>query len=239
MPRMTFDKEKVSMNIARLKKGGSCFEIVVNPDLAIEYRKKRSVNVKEALRDQKIFSDAKRGMISPEDEMEKAFSTKEPLKIAEEILKHGEVHLTAEYKAKIAEEKRKKIIGLIHSNGVDPRTDLPHPVSRIENAFQEAKVKIKEHKSAEDQIQDIIKALRPILPIRFEVKKMEIKLPSKYAGRLDSLAKGFAKILKRDWKDDGSLNATVEIPGGLEQDFYERINNFTNGSAETEVLDKR
>lgn len=236
MPRMTFDKERVSFNIARLKKEGHNFEIVIDPDLAMEFRKNKPVNVEEVLVDGKIFSDAKKGMLASEHEMKKVFKTDDAKEVAEIILKKGEVHLTADYKAKLLEEKRKRIIGIIHVNGVDPRTHLPHPMTRIENAFAEAKVKVKELKTAEDQIQDILKALRPILPIKFEVKKIEIQLPAKYAGKLHLLAKNFARIVKQDWQGNGSLYAVVEVPGGLEQEFYDRINNFTHGSVETKVL---
>ena len=239
MPRMTFDKERVSFNIAKLKKEGHNFEIVVNPDLAIDFRNNKPVNIEDVLIDQKIFSDAKKGMLASENDMKKIFKTDDTNGVAETILKKGDVHLTAEYKAKLLEEKRKRIIGIIHANGVDPRTHAPHPITRIENAFEEAKVRVSEFKKAEDQIQDILKALRPILPINFEVKKVEILLPAKYAGKLHSLAKGFARIVKQDWQGDGSMNAVVEVPGGLEQDFYERINNFTHGSVETKVLTER
>jgi ribosome maturation protein SDO1 len=237
MQRQTCDKEKVSLNIARLKKGSSVFEIVINPDLALDYRSKKPVELKDILIDEKIFSDAKKGMLASENEMKNLFKTADPMQVAEKILRNGEVHLTADYRAKLAEQKRRRIIGIIHANGVDPRTKLPHPIARIENAFAEAKVRIDEHKSAEDQVQDVLKALRPVLPIKFEVKKVEITLPAKYAGKLHALARGFGKILRNDWRNDGSVFAVVEVPGGLEQDFYDKINNFTSGSVEIKTLE--
>jgi ribosome maturation protein SDO1 len=238
MARMTFDKERVSMDIARLRKGSNVFEIVINPDLALDYRNNKPVDLRDILIDEKIFSDAKKGMLASENEMEKLFKTAEPLRVAEIILKQGDVHLTADYKAKLLEEKRRRIISIIQTNGVDPRTKLPHPATRINNAFEEAKVKIDEHKSAEDQIEDVLKALRPILPIKFEVKKVEIMLPAKYSGKLHSIVKGFGKILKQDWNNDGSVSAVVEVPGGLEPDFYDKLNNFTSGSVETRTLNE-
>lgn len=238
MARMTFDKERVSLSLAKLKKGSGNFEIAVDPDKALDYRNNKQVDIKDVLVDEKIFSDAKKGMLASENEMKKIFKTAEPLEVAKIILKEGDVHLTADYKAKLLEEKRRKIINIIHANGVDPRTKLPHPRQRIENAFEEAKVRISEHKTAEDQVQDALKALKPILPIRFEVKKVEITLPAKYSGKLHSLARGFAKILKQDWKNDGSVRAVVEVPGGLEPDFYDRLNSFTHGSADAKALDE-
>jgi len=236
MPRLTFDKERVSLNIARLRKGSHCFEVVVDPDLAMAYRQNQPVGVKDVLMDQKIFSDAKKGMLASESAMKQIFNTSEQLKVAETILKKGDVHLTAEHKARLIEEKRKRIIDIIHMNGVDPRTHLPHPLSRLKNAFDEARVRISQYKGAEDQVQDVLKALRPVLPIKFEVKRVEIRVPAKYAGMFHLLVKGFATVLKKEWQDDGSLRAVIELPGGLETDFYERLNSSTHGSAETKVL---
>jgi ribosome maturation protein SDO1 len=237
MQRQTFDKERVSFNVARLKKGSTNFEIVVNPDMALDYKNNKPVDISEILVDSKIFSDAKKGMLASENEIQKIFNTADPNEVAKKILDEGEVHLTAEYKARLHKEKRRRIIGIIQANGVDPRTKLPHPQTRIENAFEEAKIRINEHKSAEDQVEDVIKALRPILPIKFEVKKVEIVLPAKYAGKLHSFVRGFGKILKQDWKSDGSAVAVIEIPGGMENDFYDRLNSFTHGSVETRTLD--
>ncbi len=238
MARMTFDKERVSLDIAKLRKDSLVFEIVINPELALDYRNKKPVDLRDILIDEKIFSDAKRGMLASENDMKKIFNTAESMKVAEIILKEGEVQLTADYKAKLLEEKRKKIISIIQVNGIDPRTKLPHPATRINNAFEEAKVKIDEYKSAEDQIEDVLNALRPILPIKFEVKKVEIILPAKYAGKLHSIVKGFGKVLKQDWNNDGSVSAVVEVPGGLESDFYDKLNNFTSGSVETRTLNE-
>ena len=60
---------------------------------------------------------------------------------------------------------------IIHRNGVDPKTKLPHPIQRLENAFEEAKIKIDERRSAEDQVKEILDKLRPVLPISFEKKE--------------------------------------------------------------------
>jgi len=239
MQRTTFDKERVSLDIARLKKGGNTFEVVVNPDLAIEFKNGSKAEINDVLVDPKIFCDAKKGMLASESEIKSVFGTTDAAKVAETILKDGDVHLTAAYKSKIMEEKKKKIIAIIHVNGIDPRTGLPHPETRVQNAFEQAKVKLSEFKSAEDQVQDVLKALKPILPIRFEVKQVEIKLPAKYAGSFHSMVKGFGKILRQNWQSDGSLDAVIEIPAGLEPEFYDKINSFTHGSAQATVLKQK
>ncbi|MFC1753707.1 ribosome assembly factor SBDS [Thermoproteota archaeon] len=237
MGRQTMDKERVSFNLAKLHKGGVNFEVAVDPDLAIDYRTGKSVEIKEVIRSDKIFSDVKKGLLAPENKMKELFKTTDTMSVAEILLKEGEIQLTEEYREKVREEKRKKIISTIVKNGIDPRTKLPHPPQRIELAMAEAKVKIDMFKTAEQQIEEIVSKLRPILPISFEKKRIMVKFPPEYAGKAYSILSGFGKPGKEDWKTDGSFECEIEIPAGMEPDFYDQLNNATHGNIETKVIE--
>ncbi|MFH1505479.1 MAG: ribosome assembly factor SBDS [archaeon] len=234
--RQTFDGEKVHFNLARLKKGGKAFELVINPDLAIDYKHGKEVDMRELLKAEQVFFDAKKGDIASEHLMQETFGTSDPLKVADIILKEGEIQLTEEYRERLKEEKRKKIIAIIHLNGVDPKTGLPHPPQRLENAFSEAKIHIDLWKKPEDQVQDILQKIRPVLPISFETKEVEIHVPSEYAAKLYSTVKGYGKILKDNWMNDGSWLCVVEIAAGLQADFFDELNNKTHGNVEAKIL---
>jgi ribosome maturation protein SDO1 len=236
MTGITYDKERIHLNLAKLKKGKENFEIDIDADSAVAYKEGKAIDIKDILKAQTIFSDAKKGLVASEHLMQQLFGTSDSIKVAEIIIKEGEIQLTAEYREKLRQNKRRRIIDIIHRNAVDPKTHLPHPVQRIENAFDEAKVKIDEFKSAEKQLQDVLKKLRMVLPIRFEVKEMAVKIPAEYAAKSYSIVKSFGTIQKEDWQSDGSWIVVVEVPGGLEQDFYDKLNSFTHGNNETKVL---
>ena len=236
MSDKTYNHEKISFNLARLKKEGNNFEIVIDSDKAMDYKQGKAVELHDVIKDEKIFSDAKKGLVASEHIMQEIFKTSDSLEIAKIIIKDGETQLTAEHRAKKVEEKRRKIIEMIHTNGVDPKTHLPHPSLRIENAMEEAKINIDPNKRAEDQLQDILKKLMIILPIKFEVKEIAVKISSEYGVKSYPIMKNFGKILKEDWQTDGSYIAVIEMPAGLEQDFYDKINSLTHGSAEVKVL---
>ena len=234
MVGITFDPEKISINIAKLKKGGNNFEVAIDPDLAIEFKKNPSAefDIKEILKSENIFFDLNKGLIASETAMKEIFQTDDVLKIAEIIIKTGDIQLTADYRNKLREEKRKKIINIIQRNGIDPRSNLPHPLQRIENAFEEAKVKIDEYKNAEDQIQDIIKKLMPILPIKFQKKKLKINIPAVTAAKCYSILKNSGEMSNEEWLSDGSLSAIIEIPAGMIEEFFDKINKITHGNSE-------
>ena len=231
-----YEKEKIHINVARLRVGGEKFEVVIHPDTAIEFKNGGPVDIRDVLVSEKIFTDAHKGMHASEKEMKARFDTSDALEVAKIILAKGEIQLTAEHREKLREEKRKRIINIIHRNSIDPRTNLPHPPLRIENAMEEAKVRINEFKKAEDQIQEIVKALMPIMPIRFETRELEVIIPPEYAAKNYSLAKNYGRVLREAWNNDGSLSINLELPAGMQQDFYDAINKATHGNVQIKVL---
>ncbi len=216
--------------IARLKSHGERFEILVDPKIVTE-----RLPIEEALAAEFIFSDAGTGDRASQESLTKVFETTDVLTIAKKIIEKGEIQLTTEQRKKMMEEKRKKIVQLISQNAVDPHTRLPHPVRRIENAMEQAKVHVDLFKDAEEQVADIIKVLRPLLPLRVETKRIAVKIPAVHTGKYFKV-KEFGKVLKEEWQKDGSYIAVLDIPGGMEEEFYEMVNALTKGSAETKLL---
>ncbi len=225
--------------IARLKTHGQAFEILVDCSNALALREGKDVDMHDILAAMKIFSDAKKGLEASETAMKQIFGTSDVNEVAKQVIQKGEIQLTQEYRENLREAKRKQIISIIHMNGVDPKTHLPHPPQRIENAFMEAKFHVDEFKPVQEQVQEALKKLRPILPIKFEVKELAIKIPPEYAPKCYAIVKSFGTILREEWQSNGNWIAVVEMPGGMESDFYDRLNTICHGSLESKVLKTR
>ena len=222
--------------IARLKAQGQNFEILVDCANALALREGKSTDMHDVLAAMRIFSDAKKGLEASETAMKQIFGTNDVDDVAKTIIHKGEIQLTQDYREKLREEKRKQIIAIIHRNGVDPKTHLPHPPQRIENAFTEAKFHVDEFKSVHEQVQEALKKLRPILPIKFEVKEIAIKIGPEYAPKCYSTVKSFGTILREEWQSSGYWVVVVELPGGMESDFYDKLNKICHGNLESKVL---
>ena len=223
------------ITLARLKKFGQTFEISVDPDKALFYKKGQITDLDEVLHADNIFLDAKKGMVAPQAELEKVFKTTDTQKIADIIVREGEIQFTAEHRQLEREQKIKKIVYLIHKQAIDARTGFPIPLERIEAALEQAKIHLDENKPIEDQLDNIITALRPILPIKIEQKRMSINIPSQYAGKAQSVLRSMG-IQKEDWKSDGSWEVTIEVPAGLLQESIDKINAVTHGQAVVKML---
>ena len=222
--------------ITRLNTQGHNFEILVDCANALALRSGKELNMHDVLAAMRVFSDAKKGMEASETAMKQIFGTNDVNEVAKAIIRKGEIQLTQEYRESLREEKRKQIIAIIHRNGVDPGTHLPHPPQRIENAFAEEKFHVDEFKPVQEQVQEALKKLRPILPIKFEIKELAIKISPEYAPKCYSTIKSFGTILREEWQTNGFWVAVVELPGGMENDLYDKLNKICHGNVESKVL---
>ena len=219
--------------IARLKTHGKTFEVFVDPDGALAFKKGEPIKIENILAVDDVFSDAKNGDRPAEQDVINAFGTTEVPKIAEKIILEGELQLTTEQRRKIQEDKKRQVITFIAQNAINPQTKAPHPPARIEAAMEEAGVHIDPMKSLDEMVEMTMKALRPLIPIRFEVIKVAIKLPAEYAAKSYGAVAKFGNLTKQEWQNDGSWIGVIEIPAGMQDDLYNLLNSHTKGSAET------
>ncbi len=222
--------------IARLKTHGKTFEVFVDPDGALAFKKGEPIKIENILAVDDVFSDAKNGDRPAEQDVINAFGTIEVPKIAEKIILDGELQLTTEQRRKIQEDKKRQVITFIAQNAINPQTKAPHPPARIEAAMDEAGVHIDPMKSLDEMVEMTMKALRPLIPIRFEVIKVAIKLPAEYAAKSYGAVAKFGNLTKQEWQNDGSWIGVIEIPAGMQDDLYNLLNSHTKGSAETKLL---
>jgi len=236
--KQTFDKEKVHFNLIKYQKHGKTFELAVDPDLAIKYKKsgKRDDEVlRDLLKSEKVFEDVSKGLLAPEENIILVFKTNKFFDVANRMILEGEIQLTAEYREKLRDEKRRKIVQLIHRSAINPQTNTPHPLSRIEGAILEAKVKVDELKKAEDQVQEILAKLKLVIPIKFDEKVLTIHLPLQYAAKLHTLLQSYGKMEKENWLPDGSFMCKLRIPAGISNEVFDELNSKTHGAINIEI----
>jgi ribosome maturation protein SDO1 len=211
---------------------GEKFEIIVDSELAWEYRLGKRTSLENVLISDTVYKDANKGERATTASLQKVFGTTDIMKIADIIIKKGDLPITAERRNKLIEENRKKIISIITKNCIDTRTNAPLPPSRVENILKELKVKIDPFASAEEQATEIIKEIKKVIPIKIAKAIIQIQIPVEYASKTyNQVITKMSTVLNSNWKNDGSWEGEVEIPAGIQETFIQKINEVSNRKA--------
>jgi ribosome maturation protein SDO1 len=221
--------------IARISRSGEHFEIMVDPDKALEFKRKGEGNIEDMLAFPDIFKDSKRGEKHSSEDLHKAFGTTDVFEIAKKIIREGEIQLTTEQRNRFVEEKKKEIANIIARQGIDPKTKLPHPAGRILNAMSEAHVPVDPFRPAKEQVKNVLEKIQEILPISLERIEIAIRVPVEYAGKANSIVREITEVKKEEWTSTAWI-AVIEIPAGMQSDIYDRLNKLTGGKVEVKIL---
>lgn len=224
--------------IARLEKEGHKFEILVDPDLALDLKKGANVSFNDLLAVDSVFKDAKKGELQSEHLIKSVFKTNDINEIARLIIQKGEVQITTEQRRALIEKKRKEIINYICMNTMNPQTNAPHTPQRIDTAMEEAGIHVDLFKSTEEQVTEIITKLKKLIPISMEKIEVAVKIPAQYSAKaLSSLHSFEAK--KQEWQSDGSVILLFELPAGLKIELINKVSKLTQGTAIVKIIEKR
>lgn len=224
--------------VARLESHGERFEILVDPEMAADIRHGGDIPIEDAVAALFIFENSSKAEKSPDETLKKVFDTVDFETIAGRIIRKGEIHLTAEQRKRMTEDKRNQIVTFISRNAINPQTKLPHPRKRIEMAMEEAKVNVDPFKHVDEQVKDVVKALRPLIPIKFAEMKFAVRIPADFAPKAYGEIHTATTVEREQWQNDGSWICVVRIPAGIQEDFYSLINRLTKGDGDVKILDQ-
>jgi ribosome maturation protein SDO1 len=240
---MTVPLEKAV--VARLNRFSTHFEILVDPDAAEAMRARLTAGDKVSPDDIRavtavdtVFTHWSDGKKASREELLKGFETDEFVRVAQRILAEGEIQLTSEQRKRMGEAKHKRIVETILRNAWNPQTKSPHPKERIERALEEAKFHVDPVKRVEEQVEEAMKRLRPLLPIAFEKVTVAIRIPAEHTGHAYGPVRGMGEIKSEEWQNDGALVVLMELPAGMQAEVYDRLNKLTHGQVTTKLVGK-
>ncbi|MBU0959098.1 MAG: ribosome assembly factor SBDS [Nanoarchaeota archaeon] len=219
--------------LARIKQTGKNFEIVVNLEDALKFKKGEISSIEPE--EDRVFTDSKKGNVASQEDLQKAFGTTDLTAIVIRIIKNGEIQLTQEYRDEARSAKFKQVVDFFVTNSVDPQTGNPHTPERIRSALDQAGVNIKEG-PIDRQIGDIVEVLSKIIPIKIEMKKVRLTIPAIHTGQAYGIVSQYKEEEK--WRDNGDLEIIVKVPAGIVMDFYDKLNSVTHGSALSEEIEE-
>jgi len=259
------DRARIDLSgyiIGRIQKSGRTFEMLMDPQKAWDAKKiirneintrlkegaeKSRISVEELFNNPKIdlelifesfqvFEDLRRGKKATDGDMETIFETTDGRIISAHIILDGEIQWTKEQREEERDKKLKQIISIISKNAINPQNNKPHPAQRIEKAIEEAKVKIDIMKTPEEQVDDIIKKIQTVIPIRMEQVELAIKIPSSFTAKGYNIVAQLTQIKKEEWQSDGSWVSIVSLPAGIQMELMDKLNKLTSGRVQTKLI---
>lgn len=218
--------------IARLRSGKLIFETMVDLDNAMKLKKGEDVDINDVIRDTAVYTELKKGLHAGQDDLKKVFKTTEFASVVEQIVRKGDIEVTQEFRDEALEAKQKQVVDFLVKNAVDSN-GRPFTPDMLESSMKEAGVKI-DNQPVDRQISGIVEDLKKVLAIKIETKKVKITIPAQYTGQIYGLINEYKE--KEDWQNDGSLIVVVNLPVGLQMDFYDKLNAVTHGAAVSEEV---
>jgi ribosome maturation protein SDO1 len=222
--------------LARYEHSGKRFEILIDPTLVDSYRKDpNSVELDDLLATDEIWLDARGGERPTSEQLQSAFGTDILHECVEKILNQGSIQLTTEQRKQRVVAMRSAIIHRISSTAIDPRSKMPHPPSRIENALDESRYGVDPFLSIDRQVSDAVKLMRPLIPLKFATARLAFRIPGTEYGSVQSVLREL--MIKEEWLSNGDWACVVEVPAGSKIDLMGDIAKRSKGSV-VKIIDE-
>ncbi len=219
---------------ARIKIKNIHYEILVDLDEALKLKAGKG-DVTRSLITPNVFLDMKKGLHASKASLIDAFGTDDAYQIAQKIILSGEVQKTQDYRDAERDTKVKQFVHLLLKNAVD-QNGRPYTEERLKRALEEAHVHL-DNRPPEQQLAGAIEKIQIILPIRIETKRVRLTIPARFTGQAYGLLKDFKE--SEDWLSNGDLQTVLNIPAGMQIDFYEKLNAIAHGAIQSEELKEK
>lgn len=216
---------------ARYKIKGKNFEVRVDLDEALKV-KAGSGDILRALDSPSVYYDLGKGESVSDSDLKEHFGTTDLHEVAEQIIKKGEVQKNQEFRDAEREARINQVINLIVRNAID-QNGRPYTEERIRRAADEVHFNF-DNRAPEQQMHDLLHKLKTVLPIKVDVKKVRLTIPAMYTGQVYGLLKDYKE--SEEWLANGNLSAVLNIPAGMQLDFYDKLNGITHGAVQSEDL---
>jgi ribosome maturation protein SDO1 len=209
--------------ISRLTIHGEKFEIIVAPDPALNFKLTRKGDIRKILLVDEVYSDSKKGLRVSSEKLKKIFGTTDVFAIAEKILLEGDLQLTGEQRRRMIENKRQQIIALLSKLLLEPSMGNPIPSLRIEQSLSQTSVSIDPFKPPEEQVKNVIKALRQVLQFKVNEVVLTLTCPQPLSNDVYGFANSMGEVDQTRVQKDKSVKITVRMPSAAVSYFLEGL----------------
>jgi ribosome maturation protein SDO1 len=222
--------------VVRLKRKGKRFEIACYKNKVLSWRAGNEEDLDEVLQTDRVFANVSKGVLSNSKDMMAAFNTSDEASIVLEILKHGELQVSAGERQHQAGNMFNEVATIVANLCVDPDTKRPFSVGIIERAMRDTlHFAVVPNRPAKVQAQAVIKQLEEHMNIRRAQMRLRLCIPTASAKAVkEKLGAHVQTWEDEDW--DGPYEATVLIAPGSYRAVDEILRQETRGQGNFDVV---
>lgn len=219
-----------NVSLVRLKKGKKRFEIACYQNKVQDWRSGVEKDLDEVLQIPRVFFNVSKGLVAPNEDLDKAFGTHDTDKVVLEILSKGEIQLGEKERQLNSENLNKEILTIISTKCINPRLKKRYPPTIIQKVLGEINYNVQPNKPAKSQALEIIKILvsKQIIPIARAKMRVKILWSSKDAKK--NMAK--AKELITEVETEGYSGDVWECFAVIDPVNYKVLMEMVKGSVE-------
>lgn len=223
------------LTISRLILHGEKFEIIVAPDPALNFKLTGKGDIRKILLVDEVYSDSKKGLRISSEKLKKFFRTTDVFAIAEKILLEGDLQLTGEQRRRMIESKRQQVVAMLSKLILEPSTGNPIPSLRIEQALSQTSVSIDPFKPPEEQLKNVVKALRQALQFKVNEVVLTITCPQTLSSDAYGFANSMGEVDQTRVQRDKSVKLVVRVPSAIMSYFLESLSRKYGDQAKVDI----
>lgn len=197
--------------LVRLKKGKKIYEVMVHEGMVMKYREGEIKRLEDVVVAPTVFLNATKGTRASAEQLKESFGTDDMNEIIEIVIQNGEAQESAGERKDKQDAKRHEIITAIQKNYSAP-DGKPLPVVRIENALQQAKIRVDVDADATRQVTTMFPKLSTVLPMKKKAAEMEgiITVPTKLAGVVSSTVRKHGTVQRETYGAQAKFEIEID-----------------------------
>jgi len=159
-------KKLTNIAVVRLKKAGVRFEIACYKNTVVAWRDGFEKDLDNVLQTTKVYNNVSKGVFAKEEDLLRAFGTKDEETVSRLILDTGELQVSEKERKNVFDVIFRDAVTVLVEKCVNPNTNRPYPPGMIERALKEIHFSVDPMRSAKQQALAAIPKLSAVFPIK-------------------------------------------------------------------------
>jgi rRNA metabolism SBDS family protein len=216
-----------NVQLVRYKKGKHSFEIMTKPG-SVRLFLSGKLGWDKVLSAEAIFTNAKKGNIAREQDLQEVFRTCDINKCAEIMVREGEAQVSASERKEDIDTHCRAIIAYLHRSFTD-QTNTRYPISKLELVMEEAKIRVDPAISVHKQAEEVIKRMQGKMVFKKGTTDYTITVSKAYAKKCGVIICKYSPAMHKEQRNPDGITWKICLALGDMENFTNEMNKITEG----------